>query len=689
LVTVLDVMGLVLLAWPFLPFRLGKLLATLSLMALVPACGVVVLQWVRGGLSIPLLEPPPTITWAHCTLVLAVLAGLNALRGAARRLGWMILSAGALLAGGAGMFVPLPIPVTFSPALTAVAGALAAFLLNRLEREVRRVGRASVQEAAAADAWDGQWRPVHWLKASTALFVAPDLRQLAEAAAEMLEHVVELQVVGLLLLEEKEPPCLRLAACYPPAGGREMQFPFSPDYSPLLEDAFEHNRVTRASRETGEPVVEPLDRIVGSRIEAALALPLAADGSVQGLLLVGHGVTTFEIRQLHLLDALADQIGLALDHVSVRAEITQQARSLAELTRHHRQEIDRLQAVLESIADGVIVTDGDDCVTLLNDAAMGLLRTRTRDDVIGRSFRQVIDLTESAADLGIREGARNNAPAYTMEAVLDLSGRTVRMSMAPVRATVGAQLGAVALLRDVTPQVKASAERERQLAELQEENQKLAQAARRMRELAWAGKREAREQGTDLQEVIDEAVQTVAPLTGGKPVSVVRALEVGLPKVKADAALIQGILVDLLKSSVEHVADGQIAVSASCGDGYVVTSVAHTGATIAPQYVEAARMVFDSGRPLAPAGQDDLWARLSAVRRVVENSGGKTWVKNKETLIIYFSLPGGPPTSLAQASALLMRVRDGGTDPVPPLPAAEHAAPQELTLRNLFSGQES
>jgi signal transduction histidine kinase len=271
-----------------------------------------------------------------------------------------------------------------------------------------------------------------------------------------------------------------------------------------------------------------------------------------------------------------------------------------------------------------------------------------------------------------------------MEAVIEIAGRTVHVSMAPVRPVEGVQLGAVALLRDVSVQAQAGAEHERRLAELTDQNRKLARAAKQLRDLAWASKEAAartqqsaeperrytRPGEVDLQRVIDETVQAAAPLTGGKPVSVVRAHEVGLPSVRADEAQVREALFNLLTNAIEYVQEGQIAVSALRGDGYVVTSIAHTGARISPRYVEAAYDVFSQGPLMGPAETDALRTKLMAIRRSVEAIGGKTWVKNKETLIIYFSLPGGLPLSPGAETPLLARVQpDDPRSLLPSLPS--------------------
>ena len=305
--------------------------------------------------------------------------------------------------------------------------------------------------------------------------------------------------------------------------------------------------------------------------------------------------------------------------------------------------LDRLLAILEGIADGVIVSNADDVVTLANSAALALLGMEI-DDVLSRPFRQIVDRAVKAGDGGITRMATETSP-YSLEVVFEIAGRAVQMSMAPIEATGGAQLGVVALLRDVTAQVRAEAEMEQQLAGLREQNRQLAEAVEHLRELVWAGKMELALGDTDLQELIEDAVNSVTPLIGDKPVTVVRALEFGLPVIRADETRIRQVLLNLLTNAVKYTKEGQIAVSASHGKGYVVASIAHIGASIAPQYVEAVCERFGRADDPTLWKTDGLRLELSTSRRLVELHGGKMWVRNGRVLIIYLGLPIAGPAS--------------------------------------------
>jgi len=646
LIAALDLAGLVLLAWPFLapplPAHWADRLAGVGLGCVAPACGVALWQWVRGALGLPPIHPP-AITWAHSALTLAGLAALNLLRRPTRRLGWILTAAGAFATGIGGLLIPLRGSPLLSSSLTPITAALAIALLNWLERSPREFAPAAPPSRRVSLA-PSAWRPSHWLEASTALFAAPDLAQLLEAATAVLTHIVEIRLSGLFLTEDEEPLRLRLVARHPKPGEPGTYTSFSPNLVPLLADALVRRQIANVARESDTLLIEPLDRILGTRLDAALVLPLAEKQAVRGVLVLGRDDTVLDVYQLQLCSTVADQVAIAIGHMQLRFRIVQQARSLAHLIRRHQQETDRLLTILESIADGVIVSNANDEVILANSAALELLQVEM-GDVLGRPFGQIVDRAVRAGDVGIM-GMATEASPYSLEIVFEVAGRAVRTSMASIESSGGAQLGVVALMRDITAQVRAKAERDQQLADLQEQNQQLAEAAEHLQELVWAGKMELALSDTDLQELIEDAVTSVAPLIGDKPVTVVRALEFGLPSIRADKTRLRQVLLNLLTNAIKYTREGQIAVSASHGKGYVIVSVAHIGASVASHYVEA---VYEGlGRAEDPSSRkmDGLRLSLSTSRRLIELHGGRIWVRKGRVLIIYLGLPiAGPPAA--------------------------------------------
>jgi len=485
LAAALDMAGLVLLAWPFLapplPVRWADRLAGIGLAAVALACGVALWQWVRAALGLPSSPFQPAITWAHSALSLAWLAAINLPRHPARRRIWLLTAAGALLAGAGGLLIPLPAPLSLTSLSTAIAAALTAAWLNWLEhlqREVTPLTPGSKEVPGSQGAG-------RLLEASTALFAASDPTQLLKAVMAALTYTLEISGIALLLIEDGEnnsPLRLRLAARWPQADNLGTLSPFPLESIPVLADALTQGQ---AANVTGEPEgLESLARILRTKTQAMLILPLLPSppqGGARGVLILGHDSVLLDDRQLQLCRVLADQVAIAIRYIQLRTNARQQSQSLARMISRQKQETGQLHTILESIADGVIVSDANDQVILTNSAALRILIVE-RPDVLGQPFGQILGCMVPAGEIDI-VGTLTEASSYGMEAVFEVSDQIVQMSIAPVEDSGGAQMGVVAVLRDITALARAEAERERLLADLQEHSRQLGEAADQLREM--------------------------------------------------------------------------------------------------------------------------------------------------------------------------------------------------------------
>jgi PAS domain S-box-containing protein len=490
LAAALDLVGLILLAWPFLSppltVRWADRLAGVGLLAVALACGMSLWQWVQTTLGRPPSLPQVAITWVGSMLVLAGLAALNLLRHPARRRDWVLTAAGAFLAGVAGLLMPASMPPSWAAVLTAATAALSAAWLDWLERwqwEVmpkQEITPATPGDEAVSGPRDAPCLP----ETSTSLFAAPDLAQLLEATRAALTSILEVRLVALFLVEDNGPPDLRLVARWPQTNSPEAFSPFPLESSPVLAETLARGQTVNVTRELDESRLTSLNHILKTRLKAALVLPLLlspSQGGLRGVLVLGHDGAALDAHQLQLCRVLAGQVAIAFHYIQLRTNAARQSRDLAHVIRRQEQDTGQLRAILESIADGVIISDANDQVILTNSAALDILGAE-RGDVIGNPFGQIIGCMAPAGGAGIIGTLTESSP-YGMEAVFEVADRVVQTSMAPVEGPGGAHMGVVAILRDVTALVRTETERERLLADLQVRSQQLEDAARQLREM--------------------------------------------------------------------------------------------------------------------------------------------------------------------------------------------------------------
>ena len=112
---------------------------------------------------------------------------------------------------------------------------------------------------------------------------------------------------------------------------------------------------------------------------SVMAAPLRVGGVQSGALLVvnGHDGAPFSVADLELLEAVANQASVALDNARLydilNRRIKRSESELESANRDLQAEKNTLQAVLESMTDGVVVTDDKGNVQIVNPAARALM----------------------------------------------------------------------------------------------------------------------------------------------------------------------------------------------------------------------------------------------------------------------------------------------------------------------------
>lgn len=148
-------------------------------------------------------------------------------------------------------------------------------------------------------------------------------------------------------------------------------------------------------------------------------------------------------------------------NLQLRQQIAERERAEAE----RAAEQERLAVTLRSIGDGVITTDTDGHVVLLNQVAEELIGWQPAE-ALGQPLQQVCRIRdestqtplESAAQEALRHNEIVNRPRPTLLVASDGTERLIAESGAPIRAQDGTVIGAVLVFRDVTERRKIEEE---------------------------------------------------------------------------------------------------------------------------------------------------------------------------------------------------------------------------------------
>jgi PAS domain S-box-containing protein len=193
---------------------------------------------------------------------------------------------------------------------------------------------------------------------------------------------------------------------------------------------------------------------------SAIVAPLLVSEDVIGVLLVFSRIENyFTPDSLNLVKAIAGQVAVAINNAHLYELIRDQAERLGTMLRKEQEEASRSHAILEAVADGVLVTGPDNKVTFLNSSVERLLTIKA-NRVMGQSLDDFGGLFSKAGMAWIETirrwskmpGAYEAGDTYAEQLELG-DNRIVLVHLAPVIMQTEF-LGTVSIFRDITHEVE-------------------------------------------------------------------------------------------------------------------------------------------------------------------------------------------------------------------------------------------
>jgi len=391
------------------------------------------------------------------------------------------------------------------------------------------------------------------------------------------------------------------------------------------------------------------------------------------------------------LQALGDQVAIAIENARLFEELEEHKATLEERVRERTEELaaalryqeieaDKTRAIVEGIADGVMVFDAHHKVVMVNPTAERMLNLPV-PIVLGRDMRDLIQEADEAFD---REAAltvltvlsalvssreRLEAGEPLTQTQFQIGDRTITASFTPVALTDEGPFNVVAVFRDITKE----AEIDRMKSEF------LAMAAHELRApmtsikgysdmllLGLAGQYEERQKQflntikanvdrvlemvsefSDISRIetgalkldirpfridglVSEVIVSLRPEIEAKEVNFTVEVPPALPEVWGDRARIIQVLTNLVTNAYKYTPEGgQIAITAQQVDDSVQVDVTDTGIGIAPQdqeklFTRFFRADHPGVRRVAGTGLG-----LSIAKSIVDMHGGRIWVKSQ------------------------------------------------------------
>jgi PAS domain S-box-containing protein len=193
---------------------------------------------------------------------------------------------------------------------------------------------------------------------------------------------------------------------------------------------------------------------------SAIAMPLLVAEDVIGVLMVFHRKPAFfSAELLNLVKAIAGQVAVAINNARLYELIRDQAERLGNMLRREQEDASRSQAILEAVADGVLVTGINNRITFINRSAEQILNLES-GRVLGQTLDAFAGLFSKSASPWMQTiqhwsespSSYQYGETYAEQLALE-NGLIVLVHLAPV-IFQNDFLGTVSIFRDITHEVE-------------------------------------------------------------------------------------------------------------------------------------------------------------------------------------------------------------------------------------------
>ncbi|MCA1824223.1 MAG: ATP-binding protein [Mycobacteriales bacterium] len=417
-------------------------------------------------------------------------------------------------------------------------------------------------------------------------------------------------------------------------------------------------------------------------LESAVIAPLTTAAGFLGTLLIGFsGMVRLDRRELRVLSTYASHVTIALDHMRLFQEVSDQGT--------------RLRQIIDNSSDGILSVDASGAVTSWN-AAMARITGRAADEVLGAPLSLALVATAEGVPVNgqwLRNAVADDdhLDAYLVARAADAGQRHLAVSVAAVKAPTGEHESAVLIVRDVTRLREAEEAKQDFLATVSHElrtpltslkgfastllrpdyeptaeqlahchDRMLYQTSRLERLVEDLLSVSTAERGefsvvcepNAVDDVIEKVVQDHAAHNPTRPVEQLRAGLAGLAI--CDAGRLEQVVANLVSNADKYSAAGEpITVSAERQGDVVCISVADRGPGISEDNHEAVFLPFHRlGHHLRREVRGSGLG-LHIARRLVDAMHGRIWVESRlgEGSVFKVALPAAPLVAGARAAS--------------------------------------
>lgn len=348
------------------------------------------------------------------------------------------------------------------------------------------------------------------------------------------------------------------------------------------------------------------------------------------------------------------------------------------------KEKQKAESIVESITDGIIVTDEDNKIILVNSAAEKALGIKEKE-VINKHFLEGIK-EEEIFDIikNIKERSElSDTKKYTdITLECDEQKKHYHVNVRPIRNKNGDNIGMVTLMQDITKlkevdQMKSDfvstvshefrtpltsigmsvglllegltgdvTEDQRELLDaIKEDNERLKSLVSDLLDLSRleSGKIQMDIDSYNISKIIDHSVKPFYRQAKDKKVSINIDIKKNIPKVKADFNKISWVLTNLINNALRYTPEdgsGKIKIKVKDTANRLLISVSDNGKGIPEEYKKKVFEKFIQVKDAKGENEGGTGLGLAISKEIVNAHGGDIWIESKmgEGSTFYFTL---------------------------------------------------
>jgi signal transduction histidine kinase len=257
-----------------------------------------------------------------------------------------------------------------------------------------------------------------------------DVQQITERVLQEVKDIVGAQGASIWLWDERQEGGLVCRAVSPPDQRRSLlDVRLEPGQGVAGWVAQTGESATVVSVPDDARFFSGIDEQTGFHTTSLLAVPLRARGEVIGVLEVVNKLSgDFSADDTGLVETLAASAAIAIENARLHRELRDYAGQLEQRVRERTAQLQsqyaRLEAILRSTTDGIVVTDAGGEILQANPVAQAWLNRTLSPEDATRLQEAVRDLAQQVAT----EAAGEERP----DAMLELKGLDLELRVAPI-----------------------------------------------------------------------------------------------------------------------------------------------------------------------------------------------------------------------------------------------------------------